>query len=67
MTIEALFAKAKLLGINPDGLSIKEIIRFVQVLEHNFPCFNTTIRYKCTQEQCCFRQSCMGIHAEHVI
>jgi len=60
MELEDIKRKASSLGINPDGLSLTELVRFIQIKENNNPCFGRhLVNAGC--ENCCFKKNCFGI------
>jgi len=52
--------KAKLLGLNPQGLKKTELIRAIQQGENNNPCFGTSTGH-CPYTDCCFMADCMAL------
>jgi len=61
MNIEEIYQKFRSMGYNPDGLKLKEVVRFLQILEHNRPCFGRSPYIRCPYTECCFRTVCAGI------
>jgi len=62
MNIEEIYQKFRSMGYSSDGLKLKEIVRFIQILEHNRPCFGYLPNNNhCVQNTCCFRETCMNV------
>lgn len=59
MELEDIKLKASSLGINPEGLSLRDLVRFIQIREGNQPCFGNKIGRYC--DWCCFRRNCFNI------
>ena len=59
MKMQEVRILAKKLGVNSFGKSKVELIRDIQRKEGNFDCYGTPQGY-CDQEECLFRQSCLG-------
>ncbi len=59
LTMAEAVHKARSLGINKTKVKKLELIREIQRMEGNFPCFGTAVDY-CDQWRCCFRDDCLG-------
>jgi hypothetical protein len=49
------------MGYRPEGLTLKEVIRTIQVLEHNTPCFGRRPTLNCIQRYCCWKPQCSKV------
>lgn len=58
MNMVNIRTKASLLGINPGRLAKTELIRRIQIVEGNFPCYATAIHGECDQRNCLWRDDC---------
>ena len=60
MSIIEIKKRAKALGVALLKTSKKaELIRSIQTVEGNSPCFGTGISETCGQVKCCWRQDCL--------
>jgi hypothetical protein len=59
MELNDIKQKASSLGIDPEGLSLRDLIRYIQILEGNQPCFGNKISRYC--DECCFKKNCFNI------
>jgi hypothetical protein len=58
MNIKEIKTKAKEFGIKIGKLRKGDLIRAIQSMEGNFPCFETARDY-CSQKACCWREACL--------
>ena len=49
-----------------ENRSLLQIIREIQITEHNNPCYATN-NYGCKEINCCWRKGCLGISARHIV
>lgn len=49
---------AKQHGIKPGRMNKAELIRAIQLAEHNQPCFDTDAANNCGQDSCLWREDC---------
>ena len=59
MEMAVVREKAKSVGIKTARMSKLNLIREIQTMEGNFPCFGTATDY-CDRLDCCFRADCLG-------
>ncbi len=57
--IQAVRAIAKEKGVIPRKMSKREIVRAIQEMEGNFPCFGTARDGYCDREDCAWREDCL--------
>lgn len=60
MTVAAIKAKAKDLGITLGKMKKLELIHVIQTTENNTPCFGACNGY-CGRDECCFHTDCVKI------
>ena len=59
MHLKEIKEKARKLGIKSKiGMKKEDLVRSIQTVEGNFPCFGTAKDY-CDQLGCCFRDDCL--------
>lgn len=58
MTISEIREIAKNLGIKPGKLKKGDLIRKIQEVEGNIPCYETARRDSCGEEHCLWRPDC---------
>lgn len=59
MTVKEIKAIAKKMSINPGKMRKVELIKTIQIQEHNTPCFQTA-ESACDQVGCCWRGDCLA-------
>jgi len=59
MKIQKVRGIAKAKGVNSARMSKGEIIRAIQEVEGNFPCFATAREGHCNQGDCAWREDCL--------
>lgn len=60
MELEEIKRRASSLGIDPGGLSLTELVRYIQIKENNRPCFGRhLVNIGC--DTCCFHRSCFNV------
>lgn len=59
MKMQEIKEKAKALGLSSGKRKKGDLIRAIQELEGNFPCFGSAIEH-CSQEDCCWREDCLS-------
>jgi hypothetical protein len=61
MHMKEIRVRAKALGLTRIGRIRKaDLIRKIQQAENHSPCFGSEQRLICPQEDCCWRQDCLG-------
>ena len=60
MTMPEIRAKARELGLSPGRMKKADLVRAIQVAEHNTPCYGTS-RGDCPYVDCCFRAGCFKV------
>jgi hypothetical protein len=58
MTVKQIRMIAKNMNINPGKMKKAELIKTIQIQEHNTPCFQTAAGL-CDQTRCCWRSDCL--------
>jgi len=53
------------MGYDPNGLTMTEVVRMIQVIEHCKPCYKSGTRYFCARVECCWRSECLMVQAGH--
>jgi hypothetical protein len=61
MTMPALKAKARTLGLHPGRKNKCELIHAVQAAENNVPCYGMS-HGDCHQDGCCFYKDCLRLN-----
>lgn len=57
MNMNTIRAMAKRMSIDPGSMSKLELVRYIQEMEGNIPCFKTD-QPACDQLDCCWRTDC---------
>lgn len=65
MNIKEITSIAKSRGIKPGKLNKSSLIRTIQLEEGNFDCYGTAYDGECDQQQCSWRNDCLG-QSKHV-
>lgn len=60
MDLKQIKKIAKTKGVAPGAMKKDEIIRAIQRAEGNFDCFGSASSGHCTQQDCFWRQDCIG-------
>ncbi len=60
MHIQTIRSIAKEKGIKAGRMTKADIIRTIQRTEGNFDCFGTALDGSCDQQQCVWREDCLG-------
>jgi DNA-binding IscR family transcriptional regulator len=60
MTINQVREIARKQGIHTARMSKADIVRAIQRAEGNFDCFGTALDGYCDQENCLWREDCLG-------
>ena len=60
MDLKAVKEMAKKHGIKVGGMKKEALIRSIQKAEGNFDCFGTAYSGVCTQNDCSWREDCLG-------
>ncbi len=58
MTVREIKERAKQMGVKAAKMKKADMIRAIQAVEGNFPCFLSASNY-CDQMACCWRQDCV--------
>jgi hypothetical protein len=60
MHIQTIRSLAKERGIKAGRMTKADIIRSIQRVEGNFDCFGSAINGACDQQECIWREDCLG-------
>ncbi len=60
MNIKEISSIAKRHGIKPSKHNKSSLIRTIQLKEGNFDCFGSAYTGECDQQQCSWRNDCLG-------
>ena len=66
MNMQSIRERAKTMGIKTARMSKLNLVREIQNMEGNFPCFGTDTEASCDQLMCMWREDCASVSKKNL-